>query len=193
MPDESVKKEIEILSKKELDRTIKRLASQILEKIPNISSLLLIGIPTRGVYLSKILAKYLEELSGHPIENGCLDPTFHRDDLARIGTRIAQVSDLPSSVDDREVVLIDDVIYTGRTIKAALEALNSWGRAKRVTLLAMVDRGHREVPIQPDFYGRAVPTSKDETIDLRLREVDGEEGVFYVSYTHLTLPTIYSV
>ena len=178
MPDESVKKEIEILSKKELDRTIKRLASQILEKIPNISSLLLIGIPTRGVYLSKILAKYLEELSGHPIENGCLDPTFHRDDLARIGTRIAQVSDLPSSVDDREVVLIDDVIYTGRTIKAALEALNSWGRAKRVTLLAMVDRGHREVPIQPDFYGRAVPTSKDETIDLRLREVDGEEGVF---------------
>ena len=178
MPDESVKKEIEILSKKELDRTIKRLASQILEKIPNISSLLLIGIPTRGVYLSKILAKYLEELSGHPIENGCLDPTFHRDDLARIGTRIAQVSDLPSSVDDREVVLIDDVIYTGRTIKAALEALNSWGRAKRVTLLAMVDRGHREVPIQPDFYGRAISTSKDETIDLRLREVDGEEGIF---------------
>ena len=178
MPDESVKKDIEILSKKELDRTIKRLASQILEKIPNITSLLLIGIPTRGVYLSKILAKYLEELSGHPIENGCLDPTFHRDDLARIGTRIAQVTDLPSSVDDREVVLIDDVIYTGRTIKAALEALNSWGRAKRVTLLAMVDRGHREVPIQPDFYGRAVPTSKDETIDLRLREVDGEEGIF---------------
>ena len=178
MPDKSVKQEIEILSQKELDRTIKRLASQVLEKIPNISSLLLIGIPTRGVYLSKILAKYLEELSGHPIENGCLDPTFHRDDLARIGTRIAQVSDLPSSVDDREVVLIDDVIYTGRTIKAALEALNSWGRAKRVTLLAMVDRGHREVPIQPDFYGRAVPTSKDETIDLRLREVDGEEGIF---------------
>ena len=178
MPDESVKKEIEILSKKELDRTIKRLASQILEKIPNINSLLLIGIPTRGVYLSKILAKYLEELSGHPVENGCLDPTFHRDDLARIGTRVAQVSDLPSSVDDREVVLIDDVIYTGRTIKAALEALNSWGRAKRVTLLAMVDRGHREVPIQPDFYGRAVPTSKDETIDLRLSEVDGEEGIF---------------
>ena len=178
MPDESVKKEIEILSKKELDRTIKRLASQILEKIPNINSLLLIGIPTRGVYLSKLLAKYLEELSGHPIENGCLDPTFHRDDLARIGTRIAKVSDLPSSVDDREVVLIDDVIYTGRTIKAALEALNSWGRARRVTLLVMVDRGHREVPIQPDFYGRAVPTSKDETIDLRLREVDGEEGIF---------------
>ena len=104
MLDEVIQKEIEILSKKELDRTIKRLASQILEKIPNISSLLLIGIPTRGVYLSKLLAKYLEELSGQPVENGCLDPTFHRDDLARVGTRIAQVTDLPSSVDDRDVV-----------------------------------------------------------------------------------------
>ena len=178
MPDETPKKEIEILSKKELDRTIKRLASQVLEKIPNINSILLIGIPTRGVYLSKLLAKYLEKLSGQPVENGCLDPTFHRDDLERVGTRIAQVTDLPSSVDDREVVLIDDVIYTGRTIKAALEALNLWGRAKRVMLLAMVDRGHREVPIQPDFCGRVVPTSKDENIDLRLREVDGQEGIF---------------
>jgi len=178
MSNETQKKEIEILSKKELDRTIKRLASQVLEKIPNINSILLIGIPTRGVYLSKLLAKYLEKLSGQPVENGCLDPTFHRDDLERVGTRIAQVTDLPSSVDDREVVLIDDVIYTGRTIKAALEALNLWGRAKRVMLLAMVDRGHREVPIQPDFCGRVVPTSKDENIDLRLREVDGQEGIF---------------
>ena len=178
MSGEAIKEEIEILSKKELDRTIKRLASQILEKIPNIGSLLLIGIPTRGVYLSKLLARYLEELSGQPIESGCLDPTFHRDDLASVGTRITQVTDLPSSVDDREVVLIDDVIYTGRTIKAALEALHLWGRAKRVTLVAMVDRGHREIPIQPDFCGRIVPTSKDETVDLRLREVDGEEGIF---------------
>ncbi len=178
MKDRAIQKEIEILSKKELDRTIKRLASQILEKVPKINSLLLVGIPTRGVYLSKLLAACLEELSGQKVEDGCLDPTFHRDDLARVGTRIAQATDLPSTVDDREVVLIDDVIYTGRTTKAALEALNSWGRAKRVMLLAMVDRGHREVPIQPDFCGRVVPTSKDETIDLRLREVDGEEGIF---------------
>ena len=178
MSDETIQKEIEILSEKELKRTIKRLASQILEKVPNTSSLLLVGIPTRGVYLSKLLAIYLEELSGQPVENGCLDPTFYRDDLERVGTRIAKGTDLPSTVDNREVVLIDDVIYTGRTIKAALEALHSWGRAKRVTLVAMVDRGHREVPIQPDFCGRVVPTSKDETIDLRLREVDNEEGIF---------------
>ena len=178
MSDQSIKKEVEILSKKELNRTIKRLASQILEKVPDTNSLLLVGIPTRGVYLSKLLAIYLEELSGQKVENGCLDPTFHRDDLSRVGTRITQATDLPSSVDDREVVLIDDVIFTGRTIKAALEALHSWGRAKRVMLLAMVDRGHREVPIQPDFCGRVVPTSKDESIDLRLNEIDGDEGIF---------------
>ncbi len=178
MSDQNIKKELEILSKKELNRTIKRLASQILEKVPDTNSLLLVGIPTRGVYLSKLLSLYLEELSGQPIENGCLDPTFHRDDLSRVGTRIAQATDFPSTVDDREVVLVDDVIYTGRTIKAALEALHSWGRAKRVMLVAMVDRGHREVPIQPDFCGRVVPTSKDESIDLRLSEVDGEEGIF---------------
>ena len=178
MPDQIIQKELEILTKKELNRTIKRLASQILEKVPNTNSLLLVGIPTRGVYLSKLLAIYLEELSGQPVENGCLDPTFHRDDLSKVGTRIAQVTDLPSTVDNREVVLVDDVIYTGRTIKAALEALHLWGRAKRVMLVAMVDRGHREVPIQPDFCGRVVPTSKEESIDLRLKDVDGEEGIF---------------
>ena len=178
MSDQIIKKELEILSQKELNRTVKRLASQILEKVPDTSSLLLVGIPTRGAYLSKLLAIYLEELSGQRIENGCLDPTFHRDDLSRVGTRIAQVTDLPSTVDDREVVLIDDVIYTGRTIKAALEALHSWGRARRVMLVVMVDRGHREVPIQPDFCGRVVPTSKDESIDLRLSEIDEKEGIF---------------
>ena len=178
MSDPIIQKELEILSKKELNRTIKRLASQIFEKVPDTNSLLLVGIPTRGVYLSKLLAIYLEELSGQPVENGCLDPTFHRDDLSRVGTRIAPVTELPSNVDDREVVLIDDVIYTGRTIKAALEALHSWGRARRVMLVVMVDRGDREVPIQPDFCGRLVPTSNDESIELRLNEIDGEEGIF---------------
>ena len=178
MSDQIIEKELEILSKKELNRTIKRLASQIFEKVPDTNSLLLVGIPTRGVYLSKLLAIYLEELSGQEVEHGCLDPTFHRDDLSRVGTRIAPVTELPSNVDDREFVLIDDVIYTGRTIKAALEALHSWGRARRVMLVVMVDRGHREVPIQPDFCGRLVPTSNDEWIELRLNEIDGEEGIF---------------
>ncbi len=178
MSDQEVEKKIEILSEKELARTLKRLASQVLESVPDSSSLLLLGIPTRGVHLSRVLARYLEEIGGKSIENGTLDPTFHRDDLLRGDTRIGQPTDLYSSVDDREVVLIDDVIFTGRTIRAALEALQAWGRAKRVMLLTMIDRGHREVPIQPDFCGRKVPTNREELIELRLMEVDGEEGVF---------------
>ncbi|MEB3246644.1 MAG: bifunctional pyr operon transcriptional regulator/uracil phosphoribosyltransferase PyrR, partial [Synechococcus sp.] len=120
----------------------------------------------------------LERLSGHAIAQGAIDPTFHRDDLERIGTRLPQLTTLPNSVEERQVVLVDDVIFTGRTVRAALEALQGWGRPQRVMLLAMVDRGHRELPIQPDFCGRVVPTRRSETIELRLRDVDGEEGVF---------------
>ena len=111
-------------------------------------------------------------------DRGSIDPTFHRDDLERIGTRMPQITTLPNSVEKRQVVLVDDVIFTGRTVRAALEALQSWGRPQRVMLLAMVDRGHRELPIQPDFCGRVVPTRRNETIELRLRDVDEEEGVF---------------
>ena len=169
---------VEILSGKELGRTISRLASQVLEMVSDSRTLFLLGIPTRGVQLSRVLAAELEARVGHPIDHGSLDPTFHRDDLGRIGTRMVQPTELPTSVEGRRVVLVDDVIFTGRTVRAALEALQSWGRAQRVMLLVMVDRGHRELPIQPDFCGRNVPTSRTETIELRLRDLDGEEGVF---------------
>ena len=136
-----------------------------MEKIPNIASLLLVGIPTRGVYLSKLLAKYLEELSGQPIENGCLDPTFHRDDLASVGTRITQVTDLPSSVDDKEVVLIDDVLFTGRSIRAALSAIDSYGRPKSIELLVLVDRRFsRHLPIQPDYLGAQIDALQGDKV-----------------------------
>ena len=169
---------IAILSARELSRTLSRLASQVLESVDDSQSLMLLGIPTRGVQLSQVLARELERLTGHPIAQGSIDPTFHRDDLERIGTRMPQVTTLPNSIEQRQVVLVDDVIFTGRTVRAALEALQSWGRPQRVMLLAMVDRGHRELPIQPDFCGRVVPTRRNETIELRLRDVDDEEGVF---------------
>ena len=178
MSDQVIQKKVEILSEKELSLTLKRLASQVLESVPNPNSLLLLGIPTRGIHLAKVLARNLEVIAGQPIDFGSLDHTFHRDDLLIGGARVAQPTDLPSSVDERNVVLVDDVIFTGRTIRAALEALQGWGRAKKVFLLTMVDRGHREVPIQPDFCGRKVPSRKDELIELRLKEVDEEEGVF---------------
>ena len=169
---------IEILSDRELGRTLVRLATQVLETVDDSRNLMLLGIPTRGVQLSRVLAMELERLSGHAIAQGSIDPTFHRDDLERIGTRLPQLTTLPNSVEERQVVLVDDVIFTGRTVRAALEALQSWGRAQRVMLLALVDRGHRELPIQPDFCGRVVPTRRSESIELRLRDVDGEEGVF---------------
>jgi pyrimidine operon attenuation protein/uracil phosphoribosyltransferase len=169
---------IEILAADEVKRTLSRLASQVLECVGDVDQLVLLGIPTRGVQLSAVLARLLEEQSGHAIAQGSLDPTFHRDDLSRVAMRPIQVTDLPVSVEGRDVLLVDDVIFTGRTVRAALEAIQAWGRPRRVLLLVMVDRGHRELPIQPDFCGRAVPTRRSETIELRLLDVDGEEGVF---------------
>jgi len=171
---------LELLSAQELGRTLDRLASQILEAVPLASDLLLLGIPTRGVALAAVLAARLEVICGQPVERGSLDPTFHRDDLDRVGTRLGQPTDLPGSIDGRVVVLVDDVIFTGRTVRAALEALQAWGRPRRVGLAVMVDRGHRELPIQPDYCGRVVPTSRQETIELCLQAIDGEEGVFLV-------------
>jgi pyrimidine operon attenuation protein/uracil phosphoribosyltransferase len=169
---------IEILSAQELRRTLDRLASQVLEASADSRDLLLLGIPTRGVALARVLAERLQASTGHAIPCGSLDPTFHRDDLARVGTRLVEATSLPVSVDDRLVVLVDDVIYTGRTVRAALEALQAWGRPRRVLLAVMVDRGHRELPIQPDFCGRVVPTSRQESIQLCLQAVDGQEGVY---------------
>ncbi|MFY8149124.1 MAG: bifunctional pyr operon transcriptional regulator/uracil phosphoribosyltransferase PyrR [Prochlorococcaceae cyanobacterium] len=170
---------IEILSAQDLGRTVDRLAFQVLERVEDGRALLLLGIPTRGVALAKVLAARLEERLGHAVDQGSLDPTFHRDDLQRVGTRLVEATQLPpGGLEEREVVLVDDVIFTGRTVRAALEALQAWGRPRRVSLLVMVDRGHRELPIQPDFCGRLVPTSRQESIQLCLAAIDGHDGVF---------------
>jgi pyrimidine operon attenuation protein / uracil phosphoribosyltransferase len=166
-----------ILSRDELIRTLDRLASQVLEAVADSRQLVLVGIPTRGVALSRVLADRLAATCGHRIDQGSLDPTFHRDDLQRVGTRLVQATDLPADLTDRHVVLVDDVIFTGRTVRAALEALQAWGRPRRVSLLVMVDRGHRELPIQPDFCGRIVPTSRQESIQVCLKGIDQEECV----------------
>jgi pyrimidine operon attenuation protein/uracil phosphoribosyltransferase len=174
----SERRRVEILSSEDLARTVRRLASQVLESAPDSHQLLLLGIPTRGVALARVLAEQLQVLCGHPIDQGSLDPTFHRDDLERVGTRLVEATHLPADIEGRRVVLVDDVIFTGRTVRAALEALQTWGRPETVRLLVMADRGHRELPIQPDFCGRLVPTSRQESIQLCLNETDGEDGVF---------------
>ena len=171
-------KRIEILSEIELRKTLSRLTFEIIEKISNIDDLLLVGIPTRGVYLADVLGKEMFSKTGFQVNKGIIDHTFYRDDQSKVGTRLMKATNIPTPIENKEIVLIDDVIYTGRTIRAAIDALYSWGRPKRVMLLVMIDRGHRELPIQPDFCGRRVPTSKNESINLRLKQVDHEEGVF---------------
>tara|TARA_B100000945_G_scaffold320372_1_gene330260 strand:+ start:283 stop:828 length:546 start_codon:yes stop_codon:yes gene_type:complete len=173
-------KRIEILTKDELRKTISRLTSEIVERISLTEDIVFMGIPTRGVHLSEVLATSMYEQAGIKVNKGIIDPTFHRDDQSRVSTRSIKATAIPSSLENKEVVLIDDVIYTGRTIRAALEALNLWGRPRKIMLLVMIDRGNRELPIQPDFCGRNVPTSKNESIELRLELEDGEEGVFLV-------------
>ena len=172
------KKRIIILTELELRKTLSRLTSEIIEKVKNLDNLLLVGIPTRGIDLAEVLEKELFSRTRLKIRKGIIDPTFYRDDQNRVGTRLIKATDIPTPIEKQEILLIDDVIYTGRTIRAAMDALYSWGRPKRVMLLVMIDRGHRELPIQPDFCGKKVPTSKNEIISLRLNNIDNEEGVF---------------
>ena len=171
-------KRIVILSEVEIKKTISRLTSEIIEKVKNLDTLLLVGIPTRGIDLAEVLKKELFSKTGVKIRRGIIDPTLYRDDQNRVGTRIIKATDIPTPIEEQEILLIDDVIYTGRTIRAAMDALYSWGRPQRVMLLVMVDRGHRELPIQPGFCGKQVSTSKNESISLRLKNIDNEEGVF---------------
>ena len=171
-------KRIVILTEEELGKTLSRLTCEIIEKVNNLENLLLVGIPTRGIDLAEVLEKELSVKTGVKIRKGIIDPTFYRDDQNRVGTRLIQAADIPTPIEKQEILLVDDVIYTGRTIRAAMDALYSWGRPQRVMLLVMVDRGHRELPIQPDFCGKKVPTNKIESISLRLNNIDNEEGVF---------------
>ena len=172
------KKKIAILTEDELIKTISRLTFEIIEKVSNIENLLLVGIPTRGVYLAEVLRKEMFAKTGINVKKGVIDPTFYRDDQNRVGTRLIKATDIPTPIEKKDIILIDDVIYTGRTIRASMDALHSWGRPKRVMLLVLIDRGNRELPIQPDFCGRRVQTSHNEIIQLRLKEVDDEEGIF---------------
>ena len=171
-------KRIVLLTEVELRKTLSRLTSEIIEKVKNLDNLLLVGIPTRGIDLAKVLEEELFIKTGVKIKKGIIDPTFYRDDQNRVGTRLIKATDIPTPIEKQEILLVDDVIYTGRTTRAAMDALYSWGRPQRVMLLVMVDRGHRELPIQPDFCGKKIQTSKNQSVNLRLNNVDNEEGVF---------------
>lgn len=168
---------IEILSAEEIRRTITRLASQIVEKAGDLSQLALLGIYTRGVPLAQIIAKQIEILEGIQVPVGALDITFYRDDLDKISVRTPSKTDIPFDINGQHVVLVDDVVYGGRTIRAALNAVNDYGRPEWIRLAVLVDRGHRQLPIQPDFTGKKLPTAKEEKVKVYLQAVDGRDAV----------------
>jgi len=171
----------QLMSATEIDRTLQRLAHEIAEKSGGAKDVALIGIRRRGVPLAERLAKVMRSLGGAEVPVGALDITLYRDDLSTIAPQpVVHSSDIPFSVDDKVLVLVDDVLFTGRTIRAAMNGLFDLGRAKRVQLCVLIDRGHRELPIEAAFVGRNVQTTDREIIEVRLNEIDQQERVMLV-------------
>jgi pyrimidine operon attenuation protein / uracil phosphoribosyltransferase len=167
-----------IMSASEIERTLVRLAHEIIEKNNGSDNLGLVGVQRRGVPLAQRLGKLIGTIEKHPVDVGVLDISFYRDDLSTKDVRpVVNRGDVGFDVNGRDVVLVDDVLYTGRTVRAALDALFDHGRPRRVQLLALIDRGHRELPIEATFVGRTVQTSSREIIEVKLREVDHDEQV----------------
>jgi pyrimidine operon attenuation protein / uracil phosphoribosyltransferase len=173
-----------LMSASEIERTLVRLAHEIVEKNEGAANLGLVGIKRRGVPLAQRLGKLIEKIEKQPVDVGTLDISFYRDDLSTDGPRPTVVNgEIGFDVNGRDIILMDDVLYTGRTIRAAMDAMFDHGRPKSVQLLVLIDRGHRELPIQATFTGRMVPTSRREIVEVKLNEVDGQEQVLLVELT----------
>ena len=168
----------ELMNAEEMRRALYRIAHEIVEANKGVEGLALVGIHTRGIPLAERLARFIQEFEGKAVPVGILDITLYRDDLSEIGHR-PQVREtrIPFDLTGKAVVLVDDVLYTGRTARAALDALMDLGRPKRIYLAVLVDRGHRELPIRADFVGKNVPTAKNEVVKVKVAEVDGEDRV----------------
>ena len=167
-----------VLQQADIARALTRISHEILESNRGAEDLVLLGIPTRGVILADRIARIISDISGTAIESGSLDVTMYRDDLAKHPTRTPAPTHIPASgIDGKTVVLVDDVLYSGRTIRAALDAIGDIGRPRVVRLATLVDRGHRELPIRPDFVGKNLPSAQTERINVRLAELDGADLV----------------
>ncbi len=170
-----------LMSASEIERTLVRLAHEIIEKNNGSENLGLVGIKRRGVPIAERLAKIISAIEKTPAQSGVLDISFYRDDLSTHDTRpVVSPGAVGFDVNGRDIILIDDVLYTGRTIRAALDALFDHGRPRRVQLLVLVDRGHRELPIEATFVGRTVPTTQREIVEVKLQEIDNDEQVLLV-------------
>jgi pyrimidine operon attenuation protein/uracil phosphoribosyltransferase len=169
------------MSSSEIERTLVRLAHEIVERNNGAANVGLVGIKRRGVPLAQRIGKLIETIERQPVDTGVLDISFYRDDLSTRDVRpVVEKGEIGFDIEGRDIILMDDVLYTGRTIRAALDALFDHGRPKSVQLLVLIDRGHRELPIEARFIGRIVPTSRREIIEVKLREVDNDEQVILV-------------
>ncbi len=170
----------EVMDGERISRALTRIAHEILERNRGAGELALVGIRTRGVPIAKRLARALHDLNQHDVPTGALDITLYRDDLMRnaVGPQpVIRRTEIPFSIDERKILLVDDVLYTGRTIRAALDALIDFGRPRAIQLVVLVDRGHRELPIKADYVGKNLPTSLKQSVQVRLQEVDGVDEV----------------
>lgn len=161
-------------------RTLMRIAHEIVERTRDFDELALIGVRSRGVPLARRLSQNIASIAGHEIPTGVLDITLYRDDLMRhpVGPQpVVRSTEIPFSIDDRRILLVDDVLYTGRTVRAALDALIDFGRPRSIQLVVLVDRGHRELPIKADYVGKNLPTSARQSVQVRLEEIDGRDEV----------------
>jgi pyrimidine operon attenuation protein/uracil phosphoribosyltransferase len=167
-----------VLHEADIVRALTRISHEILESNKGPENLVLLGIPTRGVTLAHRIAAMIADFGGSPVPVGALDVTMYRDDLHRNPTRAPSPTAIPAGgIDGKVVVLVDDVLFSGRSIRAALDALQDIGRPAAVRLATLVDRGHRELPIRPDFVGKNLPSARDERVNVRLREIDGDDEV----------------
>jgi pyrimidine operon attenuation protein/uracil phosphoribosyltransferase len=159
-----------------IQRALARIGHEIVEREPDLSRVAFIGLPTRGFPLAQRLAAQLEKLAGTSIPVGQMDITFHRDDL-ELRTPIPHLTNIPFDITEKVIVLVDDVLFTGRSVRAALNALNDFGRPAAIRLVALIDRGHRQLPIRPDFVGKNLPTAPTEQVAVKVSEIDGTDSV----------------
>lgn len=164
-----------------MERALRRIAHEIVERNRGTQQVVLVGIRTRGVPLAQRLHRHLQQIEPHPVPVGAIDITLYRDDLRLQKNRPVHATSLPCPLDGKHVVLVDDVLYTGRSIRAAMDALTDFGRPQTIQLAVLIDRGHRELPIRADYVGKNVPTARNEQVRVLLREVDGEDAVLLVA------------
>lgn len=168
----------DVLDADDLRRAHTRIAHEIVERNDNAQSIVVVGVQRGGIHLAERLGLLLKGIWGHPVPVGQLDVSMHRDDLEQHGVPNIQPTVMPFDINGKTVVLVDDVLFSGRTTRAALDALNDFGRPRRVQLAVLIDRGHRELPVKPDFVGKNVPTAINESIDVQLKETSGEDAVY---------------